>query len=99
MLINELEKLGLNDKESKAYLALLELGEGNIGKIAKKSGIRRTTVYDVIESLLKKGLISSSRKNKRVVYLAEAPRKLEQDLEEKKMVLDRIMPRSYQSQT
>jgi len=92
MLINELQKLGLNDKESKIYLCLLELGGGNIGQIAKKSGIKRTTVYDVIASLAEKGLVSSAKKNKRPVYFAEDPKKLEQGLEEKKEVLARIMP-------
>lgn len=92
MLINDLEKLGLNDKEAKVYLALLELGEANIQEIAKKSSIKRTTVYDIVESLKNKGLLSLIQKNKKIIYLAEDPRKLEGILEEKKETLKKALP-------
>lgn len=92
MLEKNLEKLGLDDKEARVYLALLELGEGNIQQIAKKSGVKRTTVYDIIESLKLKGLLSSVRKNKKELFYAEDPRKLEDMLDEKKQTLRRILP-------
>lgn len=92
MLEKYLEKLGLDDKEAKVYLALLELGEGNIQQIAKKSGVKRTTVYDIIESLKYKGLVSSATRHKKIFYSAEDPRTLEEKLEEKKHTLRRILP-------
>jgi len=63
MLNKELEKIGLSKKEAKVYLACLELSEATIGQISKKSGVKRTTVYDIVESLKEKSLISSSTKN------------------------------------
>jgi len=48
-MINELEKLGLNEKEARVYLALLELGESNIQGLSAKSSVKRTTVYDILE--------------------------------------------------
>lgn len=92
MLEKDLEKLGLEEKESKIYLALLELGEGNIQQIAKKSGVKRTTVYDIIESLKYKGLVSSATRHKKIFYSAEDPRTLEEKLDEKKHTLRRILP-------
>ena len=92
MLLKELNKLGLNEKEAKVYLALLELGEGNIQEISKKSAIKRTTAYDIIQSLKDKGLISSVNKNKKNLFFAENPEKIEGILEEKKNTLKRIMP-------
>lgn len=92
MLEKDLEKLGLDEKESKVYLALLELGEANIQRIAKKSGVKRTTVYDIIESLKEKGLLSSVTRHKKILYSAEDPRTLEEKLEEKKHTLRRILP-------
>jgi len=92
MLFKELKKLGLNEKEAKAYLALLELGEANIQQISKKSGIKRTTVYDVIESLKNKGLLNFLLKGKKTVYFAENPKRIEEKLEEKKNVLKNILP-------
>jgi sugar-specific transcriptional regulator TrmB len=92
MLLQELNKLGLNEKEAKAYLALLELGEASIQQISKKSGIKRTTVYDIIESLRQKGLLSSISKNKKTLFFAENPAKIEESLDEKKNVLRKILP-------
>src|SRR4030066_232747 len=40
MITKDLEQLGLSEKEAKVYLAVLELGEVNIQKIAKKSTIK-----------------------------------------------------------
>lgn len=92
MLQQELIKLGLNEKEVKIYLALLELGEGNIQQISKKSKVKRTTVYDIIESLKEKGLLGQTTRKKRIYYLAEDPRKLEDNLEDKKNIFRKVLP-------
>lgn len=92
MLKKELEKLNLTDREADVYVALLELGETTIERISKKSKIKRTTVYDVIKSLKEKGLVGSVRHKKRALYYAEDPRILGNQLEEKKTVLNNILP-------
>lgn len=92
MLTNDLEILGLNAKEARLYLASIELGEANIGQLAKKSKIKRTTVYDIIESLKGKGLLSVVVKNKKTLYYAADPRELEEKLDEKKTVLKKMLP-------
>jgi HTH-type transcriptional regulator, sugar sensing transcriptional regulator len=92
MLETELEKYGLNDKEAKIYLGLLELGEGTIQDIGKKSSVGRTTVYYVIEGLKKRGLVSEIKKKNKTIFFAEDPRKLEGELDEKKDNLRRILP-------
>ena len=91
-MIKELEKLGLNEKEAKVYLALLELGESNIQGVSAKSSVKRTTVYDILESLKKKGLITEMTKNKKTILSAEDPRKIESILDEKKDTLKRVLP-------
>ncbi len=75
-LINLLQKAGLKDKEAKAYLACLELGAASVQAIAQKSGLKRTTTYDVVEGLLSKGFIIQSRNKKRKVYVAEDPKNI-----------------------
>ena len=92
MLSKELEKIGLEEKEANVYLALLELGEGNIQQLSRKSGVKRTTVYEIIEKLKEKSLISMITRKKRVYYLAESPQKIRFDLDEKIKILDGIMP-------
>ena len=92
MLLNDLQNLGLSDKEAKLYLAVLELGEANIGQIALKSGVKRTTAYDVINSLKEKRLLTEITKGKKALFSAEDPRKLEGQLDEKKETLKKILP-------
>jgi len=92
MLVKELEKIGLDEKEANVYLALLELGESNIQQLSRKSGVKRTTVYEIIEKLKEKRLLSMINKKKRVYYMAESPHNIRFDLDEKIKILDGIMP-------
>ena len=99
MYEKELESLGLSEKESKVYLAALELGPDTVQNIAKKAGINRPTAYLQIESLKEKGVISEVEKDKKVLYMAESPERLtsllnqyEKELELKKTELKRILP-------
>jgi sugar-specific transcriptional regulator TrmB len=92
MLKTDLEKIGLNDKETKFYLGLLELGEGSIAKISLKTGLKRTTCYDIVASLKEKGLISQITKKGKTRYFAEEPANLERLLDEKRHILKSIMP-------
>lgn len=92
ILKKQLEKLNLTKRESDVYVELLELGETTVEQISRKSKIKRTTVYDVIETLKEKGLIGTTKMKKRTLYYAEDPRILESQLEEKKTVLSAILP-------
>ena len=58
--------LGFNEKESLIYLALLKMGVGSAVSLARKTGIKRPTVYFTLEELEKKGaafLIPRSKKD------------------------------------
>ena len=92
MIQNQLKNAGLDDKEALAYLALLELGESSMGQLVKASKLKRTTLYDTIESLKERRLVSTSKKNKKVVYIAENPRKIIELLDEKKESMQKILP-------
>jgi sugar-specific transcriptional regulator TrmB len=52
-----LENIGLNPKEIKIYLALLQNGPMSILEIARESHIKRTTIYPFIISLKEKRLV------------------------------------------
>ena len=73
---NHLCRLGLSDKESKVYLASLELGAAAVQKIAQKAGVKRATTYVAIESLVDRGLMSSVVKGKKTYYTSESPKRL-----------------------
>lgn len=94
-----LKNLDLSEKEATVYLASLEFGSSSIQEIAKKSQLSRSTTYEVIESLMKKVLMSSLTKGKKRYFYAERPEKLmalievkERELEERKKELKTILP-------
>ena len=91
-LIQELQKFGLKEKESKVFLATLELGSGSISEIAKKAGIKRPTVYNIITDLSDKGLIAKAPHRKRMYYIATSPEVLHKLLIEKQKVFEQIFP-------
>lgn len=73
---NILQQLGLSDKEAKTYLASLELGSATAQEIAKKTNLKRPTVYFVINRLIQLGLMSSFEKGKKTYFTAESPERL-----------------------
>ena len=76
MLEQELQNLGLSDKEARLYLASLQLGKSPVQEIAEQSGVNRGTAYNIIESLMKKGLMSSFEQGKKTFFTAESPDRL-----------------------
>lgn len=75
-LVTILAEYGLSDKESTVYLAMLELGPASVQDIAKKSGVNRATTYVMIESLKRRGLMSTFEKGKKTMFVAESPERL-----------------------
>jgi len=63
---------GLNVYESKVWLALLNRNIASVGEIAEASGVPRSRVYDVLESLEKQGF-AISKLGKPVKYIAVKP--------------------------
>jgi HTH-type transcriptional regulator, sugar sensing transcriptional regulator len=92
MPLEELKNAGLSENEAKVYLAALELGETSVYRLAKKSGVKRTTTYLAVENLKQKGLMSEAMRDNATVCYAENPKKLSDRLEEKKHRLEKIMP-------
>ncbi len=83
MIEKILRQFGLSEKETKVYLALLELGPASVRKIAEQSGINRGTSYDILKSLIDQGLASYFYKEKNQYFVAEDPERLVQVLENK----------------
>lgn len=88
MLEKYLQEIGLNEKEAAVYLALLQVDSASVVNIADKTKIKRPTVYVVLETLAKKGLVSEVEIGKKIHYSAESPERLETYLERQKVVLD-----------
>lgn len=83
MVLKVLRKIGLTDNEIKVYLSLLKLGPSKTGMIIRKSGLHSSRVYECLERLQSKGLVSYSIKSNRKCFEATNPNRLLDYLEEK----------------
>ena len=85
-------EFGLNEKETKVYLFLLERGLNNAQEISKQTGIIRQTVYELLNKLEHMGLVCEINQNKKTFFEASKPDKLISLIEEKKKIIDSVMP-------
>ena len=89
---NILRQLGLNNKEAKIYLALLELGTGTVQQIATKAKVTRTNIYDHIGNMKDLGLVSEIKYDKKTLLIPENPQILKQRAEENMKLISEAMP-------
>lgn len=68
-----LQNNGLTDKESVVYLAILQTGATTALKLARLSGINRSTVYTILESLRLKGLVRIELVGLKQLFAPEPP--------------------------
>jgi len=99
MIEQDLQGIGLTDGETKAYLAMLELGSSTVGPIAKKSGISYSKIYEVLQRLIDKGIVSFIVKEKTRYFQAVNPGLLyrfldrqEDEVEKNREKLKKIIP-------
>jgi len=89
----QLQKLfNLSEKEALVYLKLLELGEATIQRISEVTGINRLSLYDLFESLIKKGVAGSTVKEKVKHFYVIEPKKLLNRLKEAEKEFSSILP-------
>ena len=99
MLKEDLNRLGLTDGEARVYLSLLKLGLAKVGAIVKESAISYSKVYDVLQRLSMKGLVSQIIVENVKHFNAVEPYRLheylhrkEEELNSQKDIVDRIVP-------
>ena len=92
-------KIGLTEGEAKVYLALSELGSSTVGPIVKKSSVAYSNIYDILNRLIDKGIVSFIIKNKTKYFQAAPPANLvdfldkkEKQISEQKQSLQKIIP-------
>jgi sugar-specific transcriptional regulator TrmB len=88
-----LADLGLGKNGTKVYLTLLKQGVATAPLIADKSKVHRTNVYDALERLMEKGLVSYVVKEKVKYYEATDPGNLMKLLDEKRDSLQLLLPK------
>ncbi len=99
MEVGTLEKIGLTKNESIVYLTLVKAGTIKTAEILKKSGLNSGRIYDTLESLKHKGLISESAINGVKHFTASPPNQLKEyfqqrlnQLKQEEPIIDEAIP-------
>ena len=83
-----LEEIGLTKNEIKIYLVLLKLGSTSTGAIVKETGVHASKVYDGLNRLADKGLVTHVIIANTKHFKAVNPDRLIDFLEDKKKSIE-----------
>jgi len=93
MLQESLQKLGFSNKEAGLYIQMVHLGAQPVSVLAKHAGLNRTTAYDLLETLMARGLVTFTKKKGRTLCQALHPSQLVNFLEREKQEFERKITR------
>jgi len=74
-VIESLKSFGLNEKEAKVYLALLQLGKTTAYAVSTRSGLKKPTTYVILGQLVRKGFAFQIPRSRKHLFFAESPDK------------------------
>lgn len=93
------KKLGFSEGEGKVYEAILHSEDATLQSIHEATGIERRNVYDIINKLISKGLVSYLTENGHKIYRITSPKNIlsyfdeeQKEIEEKKAMLEKELP-------
>src|SRR3989344_4960818 len=99
MDMKPLERIGLTKSEIAVYLALLKLGQTTAGPIVDEARVTRSKIYDILERLKNKGLVSYIVKESTKHFSAANPNnileyvsKKEQELRQERTQVEKLLP-------
>jgi len=100
-----LEDIGFTKGEIKVYFALLGMGNTTSGPIISKSAVARSKVYDILEKLKQKGLVSEVIKQNIKYFQAASPERIldyikikEKEIKEDESKFKKLLPELLQKQ-
>lgn len=93
ILTTKLQQIGLTKREAEVYLALLQRKEFTAPELTKITTITRTKIYEILQSLVHKGICTESSRNGNKVFRCIDPQialqniinNYEQSVEQKKI--------------
>lgn len=91
MEYDEFKEIGFTDREIRVYLALIELGTSTVGPLSKKTRLQPSKIYETIEKLKDRGLVSYIIVSKTKHFRASDPKEILTLLEEKKQRFKHIV--------
>ena len=84
-----LKKVGLSNGEIEIYEILLDSGLLPVGKVHEKSRIERRNIYDILNKLIERGLVTYIIENKKKYFKISHPENIIKYLEEKESDIKR----------
>jgi sugar-specific transcriptional regulator TrmB len=91
-MFEKLVPLGLTATEAKIYVTLVEVGRAQAGIISRRTGIHRRSVYDALERLIEKGLVSYIKENDKRYYTPTDPERINELLKQTAADVSSILP-------
>ncbi len=85
-------ELGFIDAEIEVYKTLLRLGPSVVSTLHQESGLHRTHIYDILEKLREKGLVSVFIQSGKKHFQAASPSRILTYLDEKKVQVKELLP-------
>lgn len=92
MNYDALTSIGFSKNEAKVYASLIRLGPSTAGAIATKSNVHRTNVYDTLERLAEKGIITYIYKGNKKLFEAVKPTQILEILKDQERKFESILP-------
>jgi len=87
MFVENLVKLGFTEREARVYLMLFRLGPSPVSSLAKRVGMKRVSVYSVLESLISRGIVTYEEARDGRRYIPHEPDCILDALEDEKSSL------------
>jgi len=84
--------LGLSKKENDVYFALLGLGLATAKELSSITKFDRTSIYDIMDGLMKKNLIFKQNKSGVLHFAPHDPKNLLRDIKEKEERIKELLP-------
>jgi sugar-specific transcriptional regulator TrmB len=91
-LIHILQAAGLSSEEAELYIKGLELGSVPASTYAKVTGFNRITTYNMLESMVERGLATSVKRERSKFYEPVSPESLAVEVRKNADALERSLP-------
>jgi|SRR3989344_8054876 len=88
--LGSLKELGLTEGQISVYSAVLEKGISTLNNIHEKTGIERRNIYDILNKLIEKGMISYTIEKGKRTYQCTHPNKIKEEIHKKEASLKEL---------
>jgi sugar-specific transcriptional regulator TrmB len=91
-MYEKLLHVGLTSTEAKIYLMLIDISKAQAGVLSRRTGIHRRSIYDALDRLIEKGLVSYIIENDKRYYMPTDPSRIQDMIDQQHVDVSSIMP-------